>query len=189
MFRQFSAADAEAILRASEGNATGYRGSGAPGHAGKQHLLLSNEQLLARYDTESRRFRSQNGRLKRSEFTLITAFSNLGDMIGATEAILNAGQTQAALLDFFKNTPRGPRMRAVIKYHGTTSYRTRYAQGVTAVRTMPVNDLLMVLDRVDDAPFALQVQTLFGILPEAAANQSEVFTSAGKPLKKYQLPV
>ena len=42
MYRNFTAADAESILRSSEGAPTAYRGSGAPGHPGSRHLLLTN---------------------------------------------------------------------------------------------------------------------------------------------------
>ena len=100
----------------------------------------------------------RNGRRRRREYTLITAFCALPDMIDAAERVLNSRQSQAALADFFLNTPQGPGMRAEICYTSDIDYTMRYAQGWTAVRTMPVRDLVMVLDRVDGRPFRLQIQ-------------------------------
>ncbi len=134
MYHQFTRAEAENILRSSEGAPTSHRGTGSPGHAGARHLLLSNTELLARYQRMSEQVIWQNGRRRRREYTLITAFCTLPAMIDAAELVLNAAQTQAALADFFHGTPRGPGMRAEIAFTSGTTFRMRYAQGVEAVR-------------------------------------------------------
>ncbi len=188
MYRQFSITEAEDILRSSEGSPTGYRGTGAPGHPGSRHLLLSNAGLLARYERMSDQMVWRNGRLRHREFMLVTAFCTLEDMIDAAWNILNAPQTQAALADFFRNTPRSPGMRAEIAYRSAAPYNMRYAQGATIVRVMPVSDLLMVLDRVDSRPFQLQIQTLFGTLSEQSRNSATVSNAAGQPLHSHFCP-
>ncbi len=188
MCRQFTRAEAETILRSSEGAPTSHRGTGRPGHAGSLHLLLSNADLLSRYDRESEKLVWRNGRRRRREYTLITAFCTLSDMIDGAERVLNAGQTQAALCDFFQNTPRGPGMRAEIAYAGSTEFRMRYAQGSEAVRTVPVRDLVMVLDRVDDRPFGLQVQTFFGTLGAIPRNSATVYLPDGRQCREHVMP-
>ena len=179
MYHHFTRAETESILRSSEGAATSHHGTGRPGHAGSRHLLLTNAELLARYTQISEQLIWPNKRRRRREYTLVTAFCTLPDMIDAAELVLNAEQTQAALLDFFTNTPRGPGMRAVIAFTGKATFRMRYAQGDEAVRTMPVHDLVMVLDRVTDHPFDLQVQTFFGTLDDIPRNAATIYMANG----------
>jgi hypothetical protein len=188
MYRNFTAADAESILRSSEGAPTAYRGTGAPGHPGSRHLLLTNAALLARYEQMSEQLVWSNNRQRRREFTLVTAFCTLPEMIDAAEKVLNAPQTQAALGDFFQNTPRGPGMRAEIAYHSAATWRMRYAQGAEAVRTLPVSDLMMVLDRVDERPFSLQIQTFFGTLADMPRNTATISFADGKPYRSHFTP-
>lgn len=188
MYHRFTRAEAETILRGSEGAATSHRGTGRPGHAGSRHLLLTNAELLARYTRLSDQLIWQNGRRRRREYTLITAFCTLSDMIDAAELVLNAAQTQAALSDFFTNIPHGPGMRAEIAFTSTTTFRMRYAQGDEAVRTMPVHDLTMVLDRVTDRPFDLQVQTFFGTIDEIPRNTATISMANGAPYRSHFVP-
>lgn len=188
MYRHFTRADAETILRGSEGQATSYRGSGSPAHAGQRHLLLTNDDLLARYAQMSEQLVWQNSRRRRREYTLVTAFCTLPDMIDAAERVLNAAQTQAALEDFFTNTPRGPGMRAEIAFTSSATFSMRYAQGETAVRTMPVHDLVMVLDRVSDRPFELQVQTFFGTIHDIPRNSATISFADGRPYRSHIVP-
>jgi hypothetical protein len=189
MYHQFTRAEAENILRSSEGSPTAHRGTGSPGHAGARHLLLTNAELLTRYQRMSEQLIWQNGRRRRREYTLITAFCTLPDMIDAAELVLNAAQTQAALGDFFQGTPRGPGMRAEIAYTSGTTFSMRYAQGGEAVRTMPVHDLVMVLDRVEGRPFALQVQTFFGTLQDIPRNAATITMPGGNPYRSHFVPV
>jgi hypothetical protein len=189
MYHQFTRAEAENILRSSEGAPTSHRGTGSPGHAGARHLLLSNTELLARYQQMSEQVVWQNGRRRRREYTLITAFCTLPAMIDAAELVLNAAQTQAALADFFHGTPRGPGMRAEIAYTSGTTFRMRYAQGGEAVRVMPVHDLVMVLDRVEARPFGLQVQTFFGTLQDIPRNTATITMPGGSPYRSHFVPV
>lgn len=188
MYRQFTAAEAESILRSSEGAPTAFRGTGAPGHPGSRHLLLSNAELLERYERLSDQLVWRNGRMRHREFMLITAFCTLAEMIDAAVLVLNAAQTQAALADFFQNNPRGPGMRAEIAYRSARSFTMRYAQGATAVRTMPVQDLLMVLDRMDDRPFGLQIQTFFGTLTDQSRNAATIFSADGQARHSHFVP-
>ena len=181
--------EAETILRTSEGAPTLHRDTGSPGHAGSRHLLLSNDELLGRYARMSEQLVWNNGRRRRREYTLITAFCTLADMIDAAERVLNAAQTQAALSDFFQNTPRAPGMRAEIAYTSDSTYRMRYAQGSEAVRTMPVRDLVMVLDRADGRPFGLQVQTFFGTLMDIPRNTATIYMPDGTPHRSHFVPV
>ena len=188
MYHQFTRIDAENILRSSENKPTSYRGTGKLAHAGSLHLLLSNAELLERYEEMSEKEVWRNGRRRRREYTLITAFCALPDMIDAAERVLNSRQSQAALADFFLNTPQGPGMRAEICYTSDIDYTMRYAQGWTAVRTMPVRDLVMVLDRVDGRPFRLQIQTFFGTLQDISRNSSTIFMPDGKPYRSHSVP-
>ncbi len=181
MYRQFDDNDADAILRSSEGAPTKYRGTGAPGHPGSKHLLLTNADLLARYEEMSAPHVWRNGRRRQREYTLVTAFCTMPDMVDAARCVLNAAQTQAAMLDFFQNTPRGPGMRAEVSYRGDKSYTMRYAQGSEAVRTFPVYDLVMILDRVDERPFGLQIQTFFGTISNQSRNAATIFSADGAP--------
>lgn len=179
MYHRFTRAETEAVLRSSEGAATSHRGTGAPAHAGLRHLLLTNDDLLKRYTRKSEQEVWQNNRRRRAEYTLVTAFCTLTDMIDAAQLVLNAGQTQAALADFFVNTPRGPGMRAKIAFTSSTTFRMRYAQGAEAVRIMPVNDLIMMLNRVEGRPFGVQVQTFYGALDDVAGNEATIYTANG----------
>ncbi|HEY4173830.1 MAG TPA: hypothetical protein VGM42_12450 [Rhodopila sp.] len=188
MYRLFSAADAESILRSSEGSPTQHRGTGAPGHPGSRHLLLSNAELLARYQQMSEQRVWKNGRMRRREFMLITAFCNLAEMIDAATLVLNATQTQTALVDLFVNTPRSPGMRVEIAYRGEREFRMRYAQGAETVRVFPVRDLLMVLDRVDSRPFGIQIQTFFGTITDQPRNSATIYSSDGKPRHSHFMP-
>ena len=187
MHHRFTRAEAEAILRSSEGAATSYRGSGKPGHAGSRHLLLSNSDLLARYAKTSD-LTWQNGRRRGREYTLITAFCTLPDMITAAELVLNTAQIQAALSDFFVRTPRESGMRAEIAFTSKATFSMRYAQGEEAVRTMPVHDLLMVLDRVEGRPFGLQVQTFFGTIDDIPRNTATIYMANGAPCRSHFVP-
>ena len=189
MYRQFTRAEAETILRSSEGAPTSHRGTGRPGHAGSRHLLLNNEELLARYAQMSEQLIWLNGRRRRREYTLITAFCTMPDMVDASVLVLNATQTQAALSDFFVNVPRGPGMRAEIAFTSQATFRMRYAQGGEAVRTMPVHDLVMVLDRVDGRPFGVQVQTFFGTLEDIPRNTATITMPGGGPYRSHFVPV
>jgi hypothetical protein len=188
MYRLFSAAEAESILRSSEGSPTEHRGTGARGHPGSRHLLLSNAALLARYERMSEQLVWRNGRMRRREFMLITAFCTLAEMIDAATLVLNAAQTQAALVDLFVNTPRSPGMRVEIAYRSEREFRMRYAQGAEAVRVFPVRDLLMVLDRVDSRPFGIQIQTFFGTLTDQSRNSATIYSSDGQPRHSHFVP-
>ena len=79
-------------------------------------------------------------------------------------------------------------MRAEICYTSDTDYTMRYAQGWTAVRTMPVRDLVMVLDRVDGRPFGLQIQTFFGTLQDISRNSATIVMPDGKPYRSHFVP-
>lgn len=187
MYHQFTRSEAESILRSSEGGATSHRG-GRPGHAGSRHLLLSNAELLERYTNFSEQLIWRNGRRRRREYTLITAFCTLPEMIDAAVLVLNAAQTQRALADFFTNTPRGPGMRAEIAFTSAASFLMRYAQGDEMVRTMPVSELVMILDRVDHRPFGLHVQTFFGTLEETPRNSATIYTAEGAATHSHFAP-
>jgi hypothetical protein len=188
MYHHFTRVEAETILRSSEGAATSHRGTGRPGHAGSRHLLLTNSELLARYARISEQLVWQDGRRRHREYALITAFCTLPDMIDAAELVLNATQTQAALSDFFRNAPRGPGMRAEIAFTSDITFRMRYAQGSEIVRTMPVHDLLMVLDRVESRPFDLQVQTFFGTLHDIPRNTATIYLANGVAYRSHFVP-
>jgi len=187
MYHRFTREEAETILRNSEGAATSHRGTGRPGHAGSRHLLLTNSALLARY-TRMSELTWQNGRRRGREYTLVTAFCTLPEMIDAAALVLNAAQTQAALSDFFVNTPRGPGMRAEIAFTSDTTFRMRYAQGEEIVRTMPVHDLVMVLDRTEGRPFELQVQTFFGTIDDVPRNTATIYMANGAPYRSHFAP-
>jgi hypothetical protein len=119
---------------------------------------------------------------------LVTAFCTLGEMVDAAERVLNAAQTQAALGDFFQNTPRSPGMRAEISHRGDRTFTMRYAQGAEIVRTVPVNDLIMILDRVDERPFGLQIQTFFGTVSNQPRNSATIYTAEGHPSHSHYVP-
>lgn len=70
-------------------------------------------------------------------------------------------------------------MRAKITFTSSTTFRMRYAQGAEIVRTMPVNDLIMVLDRADGRPFNVQAQTFYGTLNHASRNEATIYTASG----------
>ncbi len=80
-------------------------------------------------------------------------------------------------------------MRAEIFYHSNTEFRMRYAQGGEMVRTCPVYDLVMVLDRVDRRPFQLQIQTFFGTLADTPRNTATISTASGQPYRSHFVPV
>jgi len=149
MYRQFTKSEAEDILRSSEGRPTLHRGQ-REGHAGQQHLLLSNAELLARYDRTARN----------NKINMITAFSSMPDMVNAAFEMLNAPISQLALPRMF-GAAGHQGMRLDIHYNGNTAFRARYAQGSEVVRTFPATALVLVVDRVDVRPFRLHVQSFF----------------------------
>jgi hypothetical protein len=170
MYRAYTAAETESILRASEDRPTMFRG-GRTGHMGARHLLLSNADLLKRYTEE----------FGDRDYALVTAFTSLADVVAAATAILNARQTQAALEEFFVNVPRGPGMRATIDLIAARDFIMRYAMGAHTVATMPVRSLKMVLDRVDGRPFDLHIHTMYGLVPLGAArNEARVTNAEGR---------
>ena len=108
--------------------------------------------------------------------------------VEAAVLVLNAAQTQNALPDFFVNTPRQPGMRLEIAFVSPMPFRMRYAQGPSAVRTTMMTDLLMVLDRVDERPFGLHVQTFFGTLAEISRNSATLSMANGEKCWSYVVP-
>ena len=166
MYHQFTRIEAENILRSSENQPTSYA---APASLHMRARFTCCSAMPSCWSDMRRCRKTRSGGTADGAgvmYTLITAFCALPDMIDAAERVLNSRQSQAALADFFLNTPQGPGMRAEICYTSDIDYTMRYAQGWTAVRTMPVRDLVMVLDRVDGRPFRLQIQTFFGTLQD-----------------------
>ena len=147
MYRVFTPAEAESILRASEGRATSHRRAdkdrdSAAGHAGAQHFLLSNNELRARYWEARHRANSK-------DYLVITAFvgGQKGEIGEAAASVLNATQTQATLGTFFsRNGEEG--MRAEIHFTGSETYKMRcVTNSGHGVQTIPTSSLVMVLDK------------------------------------------
>lgn len=189
MYRTFTAVDAEAILRASEGAPSSFRSVSRPGHAAGKHLLSSNADMLSRYAEKSNQKTRRKGKMVFNTHLMITAFISSGQMFDVATDVLNAQQTQEALTDFFVNTPRSPGMRAEIVFHGQDRHVMRVAGGGDTVRKIPTQDFFMVLDRVDEQPFRLHIQTFYGTLPYAPRNSATVTLADGTPHHSYFLPL
>jgi hypothetical protein len=180
MYRVFDRRDADTILRASEGNCTKHKGEN-DGHSAKRHFLLNNSDMESRYWSE---IRKKNGQ----DFIMITAFSGgkIGEMADAAQSVLNSHQAQCAINSFFSREG-SEGMRAIIHYTGGEYYRMRYvASGGHCVQTMPINCFLMVLDRHDDRPFRLHIQTLFGAVPLSPRNIAILKSQSGKIITAFE---
>ena len=189
-YHAFTEREVEALLRASEGVASSH--SGAPGHARGRHLVLTNQELLARYEAmvaaeQARRARRRQEAAERGRkwkpggaiFQMITAWSTPADMIEIGTLTLNSPQAQAGLSAMFGGPLAGQGTRLEISFIAPRDITMRYVMGGTGVRTMPVRQVFMVVDRADAAPpLRLHVQTFYGGLTLAAPYSGAVLTDA-----------
>ena len=112
LYHDFTEREVADLLRDSEGVASSH--SGAPGHARERHLVLTNAELLARYEAmvaaeQARRIRRRQDAAERGRkwkpggaiFQMITAWSTPADMYEIGRLTLNSPQAQAGLSAMF----------------------------------------------------------------------------------------
>jgi hypothetical protein len=193
-YHVFSPAEVEQMLRSSEGEATAHRGQ-RPGHAGAKHLLLTNAELLERYEEmiraeEANRARRREEARARGEkfrpggpiYRMVTAFAQLPEMIAAGVALLNTPQSQAGLTAMFVGDHAGEGTRLEIDYTSPAPVLMRFVSG-HRVATMPVHQLTMILDRVHARRLGLHVQTFFGgAVTGPSANRAVLYAQNGAEL-------
>ncbi|MES2710220.1 MAG: hypothetical protein V4653_01440 [Pseudomonadota bacterium] len=196
-YHVFTAADVEHMLRSSEGEPTAHRGE-RPGHSGALHLLLTNAELLKRYEDmiraeEANRQRRREQARARGEkyrpggpiYRMVTAFAQLPEMIAAGVALLNTRQAQAGITDMFIGSHAGEGTRLEIDYTSPAAVLMRFVSG-HHVTTMPVHQLTMILDRVRDRPLGLHVQTFFGgAVLGPGVNRAVLYAQNGAELLGY----
>lgn len=189
-YHDFTEREVEGLLRASEGVASSH--SGAPGHARERHLVLTNAELLARYEAmvaaeAARRARRRQEAAERGRkwkpggaiFQMVTAWSEARDMIEIGRLALNSPPAQAGLSAMFVGDLAANGTRLEISFISPRDITMRYVMGGTGVRTMPVRQVFMVVDRADDRrPTRLHIQTFYGGVTTAAPYNGAVLTDA-----------
>ena len=192
-FHAYTEREVEELLRASEGVASPHRG-GAPGHAMGRHLILSNAELIARYDemVEAEQRRRTARRAEAAErsrrwtpggpvYQLITAWAALSDMVEMGCLLLRSPQAQAGITEMLTGRGMADGARLEICFIAPRDVMMRYVQGGAVVRSMPVRQLTLVLDRADRAPLRLHVQTFFGGMTVSAPyNGAVLFDPRGE---------
>lgn len=189
----FTERDVEGLLRASEGVASTHRG-GAEGHARGRHLLLSNAELLARYEAmiaaqQQRRVTRRAAEAERGRrwkpggplYQMVTAWADWADMVEMGCLLLNSPQAQSGLAAMFTGEHAAEGARLEVSFIAPRDVMMRYVQGGVCVRSMPVRQLTMVVDRADRDPLRLHIQTFFGgITLENPYNGAVLFTPQGQ---------
>ena len=176
-YHTFSEGEVEELLRASEGAPSTHAGN-RPGHARERHLLLSNAELLARHEMmvaaeQARRARRRAEAADRGRrwlpggpiYLMVTAFSTWSDMVEMGCLLLKSPQAQAGLSAMFVGPMAAEGARLEICFIAPRDVTMRYVQGGAVVRTMPVRQLTMLVDRSDRGRLRLHVQTFFGGVP------------------------
>ena len=167
MYQTFSLAQADALLRMSEGKAS-KQSSSAPGHAAAAHLLITNDEMRGRYWKEIYKKHSK-------ESLVITAFVDSASLAAAAQIVLNSKQAQGAMDILFYHRVSRDGLRAEIRYSGVDEFRMRYvASSGYAVQTMPATCFVMILYRYDGRPFRLHIQTFFGAIPFERRNDATI---------------
>lgn len=189
----FTEREAEGLLRSSEGIASTHRG-GAQGHARGRHLLLSNAELLARYEAmieaqQQRRVTRRATEAARGRhwkpggplYQMVTAWGSWAEMVEMGCLLLNAPQAQAGLAALFAGEHAAEGARLEVNFIAPRDVPMRYVQGGVCVRSMPVRQLTMVIDRADRHALRLHIQTFFGGLTlENPYNGAVLFTPTGQ---------
>ena len=193
-YHAFTAAEVEHMLRSSEGEPTAHRGE-RPGHACARHLLLTNAELLKRYEDmiraeEANRLRRREQARERGEkfrpggpiYRMVTAFAQLPDMIACGVALLNTAQAQAGIAAMFSGPHADEGARLEVDHVSPAPVLMRFVSG-HHVATMPVHQLTMILDRVRGRPLDLHVQTFFGgAITGPPANRAVLYAPNGAEL-------
>jgi hypothetical protein len=191
-FKTFDEAEVEDLLRASDGRATMHKlNPNRPklGHAGSSHFLLSNLELVAREEelTQKEISRRQNRRAEDPKwrpggpmYIPTTAFTEMPTIIEMGTLLLRSPQAQAGLTEMFIGQYAEDGARLAVDFVAPREVDMRYVQGGAVVRVMPVRQLVMVVDRMDNASGRLHVQTFFGGIPLGAPrNAAKLYSANG----------
>lgn len=166
----YAVAEVEAIARASEYQPTMFH-SEAEAHGFARHIGITNAEMLRRAE------RVQRG------IVAITAFPDNRSAFVAGAALLNCRVGQAALNDMAAGHTG---MRAVITWEVQPAVTIRYVTASNQlVKTMPGRWFRLVVDRSEERPHGLHLQTLFGLLDPDARNQARVESRTGQPVRTH----
>jgi len=168
--RIYTTADVETMFRASEFRPTDYH-SEAGAHAFTRHIGVTNAAMLLR------------GQAVRGDIVAITAFPDNQSAFLAGAMVLNSRVAQAAINDLADGHTG---MRAIITWATPRPVTIRYVTASnTLVKTMPCHWFRMIVDRSEQRPLGLHLQTFFGALDPEARNQARVETRAGQLLRVH----
>lgn len=164
--RIYATADVETMFRASEYRPTDYH-SEAEAHGFSRHIGVTNAAMMLRAQGVQR------------GIVAITAFPDNQSAFLAGAMVLNSRVAQAALNDL-ANGHTG--MRAIITWATAQPVVIRYVTASnTLVKTMPCQWFRMIVDRSEQRPLGIHLQTFFGLLDPDARNQARVETRGGRP--------
>jgi len=184
----FTEREVEGLLRASEGTPSTHRG-GAAGHARSRHDLLSNAELIERADAmiEAEQRRRDQRRAEAAErgrkyrpggpmYQLITAWSAWSDMVTMGCLALNSPQAQAGLVSMFSGQHAANGTRLEVCFIAPRDVPMRFVSGGATVRSLPVRQLTLIVDRADRDALRLHIQTFFGGMPNSAPYNGAVLS-------------
>jgi hypothetical protein len=164
--RIYTTADVETMFRASEYRPTDYH-SEAEAHGFSRHIGVTNAAMMLRAQGVQR------------GIVAITAFPDNQSAFLAGAMVLNSRVAQAALNDL-ANGHTG--MRAIITWATARPVVIRYVTASNQlVKTMPCEWFRMIVDRSEQRPLGIHLQTFFGLLDPNARNQARVETREGRP--------
>jgi hypothetical protein len=150
--RTYTHSEVDRIVRASENRAS--IASGARGHTGERHVLITNDDLEQRG--------VDRARVPSVTIPIACAFASLPDAVTAVTAALNSATGQQALgfLDGSGRSGQRAKLEAMI----SPPVRVRYSScGVT--RRASTDCATIILERIEDpASFGLHVQTAYPTL-------------------------
>jgi len=154
--RKYTPPEVDAILRASETRVSrhGPNPQGHPGHTGRLHVLITNEDLIARGDEF---YRDPD-----VEIPIAGAFASSLEGVRAVTEALNSPTGQAALQHLDDNYPTGIRVRIEA---GVAPIIARYSSGLGIKRTAVVTSVLVLAERIEEEAYlGLHIHTAFPIL-------------------------
>jgi hypothetical protein len=151
--RIYSQPEVDQIIRASERRAS-MQGAGNTGHVGKQHVLITNADLIARGDDFYR-----GGR---TDTPLACAFASTPEAARAVTEALNSPEGQAALQYLDDNYPTGIRVRIEA---GVAPVQVRYSSGQDIKRVATAPSVLVLVERSEEAgTHGIHIHTAYPII-------------------------
>lgn len=149
--RHYNEAEVKSILLASERRTSI---TGQTGHAGKQHVLITNQDLLDRgqafYDRPN------------NDVPLVCAFTSTPEAVRAVTEALNSPPGQAALQHLDGYLPMGTRVCIEAR---VSPFRARYSPGLDIRRAVTITSVFVLVESIWEAPYhGIHIHTAFPVL-------------------------